>query len=133
MSLRYQSGAIRIEPPRGYAFAFAAEGQRAALYRNVRRHLPVFSANRLTDQPTVQLQAGDLPLTDFGKKRKPRYIVRKETLRDVQNFEFIRQNRIVDAGGFDPSLSGPEPRDLFFRGGRRPDTGASAAYLARLG
>lgn len=133
MSLRYQSGSIRIEPPRGYAFAVATEGQRASLYPNVGRHFPVFSANRLTYRPTVQLQAGDLPLTDFGKKRKPRYIVRKETLRDVQNFEFIRQNRIVDAGGFDPSLSGPEPRDLFFRGGRRPDTGASAAYLARLG
>lgn len=136
MSLRYQSGSLRIQRPTGIVRPIATPSQRAALKPTLGKHFPLFTNNRLTYHPVVELAAGTLPDKPFGKGGRRRYAVRPETTTDVQNFEFLRQNRIAESGASNPDLDGGGrvlPRDLFFRGGKRPDSAASAAFMARAG
>lgn len=132
--LAYQSGSLRIERPKGIVRPVVTSGQRARIYPNVGKHFPQFTSNTLTYRPTVELKAGLLPDRAFGrhKAKRPRYTLARESVKDIQNFEFLRRNRVADSGTGDAGY-GPMPRDLFFRGGRRPDTAASMAYFNRLG
>lgn len=131
--LAYQSGSLRIQRPTGIARPVYTPTQKK-LIPNVGKHFPRFTNNTLTYRPTVELKAGALPDRAFGrfKKKRPLYTLARESVKDVQNFEFLRRNRVVDSGPGDAGY-GPLPRDLFFRGGRRPDTAASLAYFQRLG
>lgn len=130
--LAYQGGSLRIERPTGIVRPAVTPGQKAFLYPNVGKHFALFTNNKLTYRPTVQLEPGSLPDRSFGRPKRKKYVIQRETVKDVQNFEFLRQNRVAESSAQDPAV-GPEPRDLFFRGGRRPDAGASAAYFGRLG
>lgn len=133
-TLSYQSGSLRIQRSKGYVRPVFNAAQAARIYPNVGKHFPRFTTNTLTYRPTVELKAGALPDNAFGrqKKKRPRYTIARESVKDIQNFEFLRRNRVADAGSGDAGY-GPLPRDLFFRGGRRSDSAASLAYFNRLG
>lgn len=139
--LAYGSGSLRIERPTGIVRPLHA-GQNVGKYRpNLGHHTPQFTNNTITYRPVVQLTSTEerMPPQAFGRPSARRFHLRPESTSDVQNFEFLRQQRISEPGADNPDLDvvrgahGPMPRDIFFRGRRERslDNAAALAVMAR--
>lgn len=129
--LGYGSGSLRIQKPTGIVYP-NANAKPPEYYgpAHVGQHFGQFTLNGITYRPEVTLRPlpQDRPL-GLARKRGRRFTVVPESVQDVQNFEFLRLNRVSTPGADNPLLDerpGPAPRDLFLRNGR-PDPSLDVA------